>query len=110
MILIGQLSLRSRLKVTGFEALNQRLRFKYALEGLTEEETGGYIKHRLEVAELDPGLFSTDAIKCIFLASQGIPREINNLCTTAIMKAQALNAEEINAKLIRQVIDQNEVL
>lgn len=109
-ILIGQLSLRSRLKVTGFEALNQRLRFKYALEGLTEEETGGYIKHRLEVAELDPGLFSADAIKCIFLASQGIPREINNLCTTAIMKAQALNAEEINAKLIRQVIDQNEVL
>lgn len=108
-ILIGQLSLRSRLKITGFEALNQRLRFKYALEGLTQEETAGYIQHRVNAGGLDPELFSADALKSIFLASQGIPREINNLCTQAIMKAQALEVSKIDAKLIRQVIDQHEV-
>lgn len=108
-IMIGQLSLRSRLKITGFEALNQRLRFRYALEGLSEAETAGYIKHRLSAAGVDTDLFTTDAIKSIFLASQGIPREINNYCTAAIMKMQAASATVIDGKLIRQILDQREV-
>lgn len=108
-IMIGQLSLRTRLKITGFEALSQRLRFRYALEGLSEEETEGYIKHRLVAAKADPDMFTPDAIKLIFLASQGIPREINNFCTAAIMKAQTADVSVINNKLIRQILDQREV-
>jgi type II secretory pathway predicted ATPase ExeA len=108
-IMIAQLSLRSRLKITGFEALSQRLRFRYALEGLSEEETAGYMKHRLEAGGVDTELFTADAIKLIFLASQGIPREINNCCTAAIMKAQASNVSVIDSKLIRQILDQREI-
>ena len=108
LILIGQLSLRTRLKMAGQEALNQRLRFRYALEGLTEEETGDYIAHRLRAGGAKDDLFSQDAIKTIFHASQGIPREINNLCTVAILKAQTLGVQKIDAKLVRQVIDERE--
>lgn len=108
-IMIGQLALRSRLKISGFEALSQRLRFRYALEGLTEEETSDYIQHRVGKAGGNPDLFSDDAIRNIFLASQGIPREINNFCTVAIMKAQSLGSEKIDGKLIRQVLDQREI-
>lgn len=108
-VLIGQLTLRSRLKNSGHEALSQRLRFRYALEGLTEDETSDYIKHRLKCAGAKDDLFLPDALKNIFLASQGIPREINNLCTVAIMKAQATNASKIDARTIRQVVDQHEV-
>jgi type II secretory pathway predicted ATPase ExeA len=108
-IMLGQLILRSRLKANGFEALNQRLRFRYALEGLTEEETANYIKHRLRIAGLNPELFTVDALKYIFLAAQGIPREINNLCTQAIIKAKNENANKIDGKLIKRVLDQREV-
>ena len=108
-ILLGQLALRSRLKQAGFEALNQRLRFRYALEGFSEIETAMYIKHRLQASGWDDELFKPDALKLIFLASQGIPREINNLCTLALIRAQALSTDKIDAKLVRQILDQREL-
>ena len=108
-ILLGQLSLRSRLKMGGFEALNQRLRFRYSLEGFSDQETADYIRHRLRSAGLDEDLFTAEALKQIFLASQGIPREINNLCTLALVKANANNATTIDVKLIRQILDQREL-
>jgi type II secretory pathway predicted ATPase ExeA len=108
-ILLGQLPLRGRLKTPGFEALNQRLRYKYALEGYTEEETGDYIRHRLQAAARQRDLFSAEAIKAIFFASQGIPREINNLALAAILRAQADGVEKIDAKLMKKVIDQRDL-
>ena len=108
LFMIGQLALRTRLKMAGQEALNQRLRFRYALEGLTEDETSEYIRHRLRVAGGREDVFAADALKSIFLASQGIPREINNFCTLALMKSQSLGLSKIDAKLIRQVADQKD--
>jgi type II secretory pathway predicted ATPase ExeA len=109
-IMMGQLGLRSRLKSNGFEALNQRLRYRYALEGLTEEETADYVHHRLKAADCVDDLFSKEALKQIFLASQGIPREINNLATQVILKASTSNAETIDAKLVKQVLEQRELV
>jgi type II secretory pathway predicted ATPase ExeA len=108
-IMVGQLSLRSRLKQTGFEALNQRLRFRYALEGFSEEETAEYIKLRLRSANLSDDLFTSDAVKSIFLAAQGIPREINNICTAVLLKMRSSGAEKADGKIVRQVLDQREV-
>jgi type II secretory pathway predicted ATPase ExeA len=108
LILIGQLALRTRLKMSGQEALNQRLRFRYALEGFTEEETGDYIRHRLRASDIKDDQFTDDAVRAIFLASQGIPREINNLCTNAIMAAETLGLQKIDGKLVRQVVEQRE--
>ena len=108
LFMIGQLSLRTRLKMAGQEALNQRLRFRYALEGLTEEETSDYIRHRLRIGGMNEDVFTEDALRSIFLAFQGIPREINNICTVAMMQAEALGVNQIDGKLIRQVVDQRE--
>jgi type II secretory pathway predicted ATPase ExeA len=108
-ILVGQLSLRTRLKSAGFEAVNQRLKFRYALEGFTEEDTALYIKHRLRIASVKDDLFTPEAIRRIFLASQGIPREINNLCAAAFLAAQNSGATKIDAKLVGQLLDQRDL-
>lgn len=108
-ILLGQLPLRSLVKTAGFEALNQRLRYRYALEGFTEEETAGYIKHRLQLAGWNPDFFSPEAVRQIFLASQGIPREINNYCLAALIKAQEQGLNRVDPKLIKLVLDQREL-
>ncbi len=108
-ILVGQLSLRTRLKAAGFEALNQRLKYRYALEGFTEDDTATYIKHRLRIAGLKEDIFTADAIKRIFLAAEGIPREINNLCTSAWLKAQSTGSSKVDAKLVGLLIDQREL-
>jgi type II secretory pathway predicted ATPase ExeA len=108
-ILVGQLSLRGRVKTAGFEAINQRLRYRYALEGFTEEETAAYIKHRLQLSGWDQEFFAPEAVRRIFLASQGIPREINNYCLSALLKAQNQGLNRVDAKLIKQVLDQREL-
>jgi type II secretory pathway predicted ATPase ExeA len=109
LILMGQLPLRTRLKAPYFEALSQRLRFRFALEGFTEEETAAYIRHHLHLAELPEDLFSNEAVKAIFLASRGISREINNYCTAALLAAHSSAATKIDTKLMRQVLDQREL-
>jgi len=109
LILLAQLPIRARLKAPGLEAISQRLRFRYALEGFTEEETAAYIKHHLRLAGIDEDLFTAEAIKQVFLVSAGLPREINNYCTLAVLKAQAASLSSIDAKLIRQVLDLREL-
>lgn len=109
LILLGQLQLRTRLKAPGFEALNQRLRFRYALEGFTEEETAAYVKHHLRLAGLPEELFTDEALKLLFQSSRGIAREINNYATQALLKAQSAGASKIDGKLVRKVLDQREL-
>lgn len=108
-ILVAQLVFRRQLKNPGYEALNQRIRFRYALEGLSAEETAAYIKHRLKTAGMSEDIFSADAIRQVFLASGGIPREINNLCSAALLHAFTVGTKKIDAKLIKQVLDQKEL-
>lgn len=108
-ILLGQLSLRARVKTPGYEAINQRLRFRYALEGFSEEETAAYIKHRLQLSGWSAEFFSPEAVRRIFLASQGIPREVNNYCLAALLKALEQDLNRVDAKLVKQVLDQREL-
>lgn len=104
-ILIGQLSFRRQLKALGYEAINQRIRFRYALEGLSLDEAVAYVKHRIKMEGGQEDLFSADALRLIFSASGGIPREINNLCSAALLKAYATKTKKIDGKLIKQILD-----
>lgn len=106
---VGQLSFRRQLKAPGYEAISQRIRFRYALEGLSLEETIAYIKHRLTSAGGQDDIFLPDALKSIFASSGGIPREINNLCSAALLKAHAIGAKKVDAKLVKLILDMREV-
>jgi type II secretory pathway predicted ATPase ExeA len=109
LILMGQLPLRTRLKAPGFEALNQRLRFRYALEGFTEDETVAYIKHHLRLAGVTEDLFTADAAKLLFQESRGILREINNFATLAILRAESSQCSRVDLKMMRKILDQREL-
>jgi type II secretory pathway predicted ATPase ExeA len=106
LILAGQLSLRHRLREPMFVALNQRIRYRYALEGFSPEECAEYIKHRLREADMPPDLFTDGALKLIYEASAGIPREVNNICTGCLMKSAD---GKVDQKLVKQVIDEREL-
>lgn len=108
-ILLGQQQLRLRLKSPGFEALDQRLRYRYFLEGFTLEETRTYIKHRLTAAGGSSDIFTDEAIARVFDASEGVPREINNLCALALLKAENLGLDKVDEKLVKQLISQREL-
>ncbi|MEP4484392.1 MAG: AAA family ATPase [Halioglobus sp.] len=88
-ILIGQPELAHKLGRPELRQLNQRITARYNLEALNLEETGAYIKHRLEVAGLAPGreLFTPGLVKQVHRKTRGIPRLINLLCDRALLGA-----------------------
>jgi general secretion pathway protein A len=87
-ILAGQPELNDKLDAPELEQLTQRVRLRFHLQTLSENETRAYIQHRLEVAGAgDRALFASDTYPEIFRYSGGVPRLINTLCDTAMMAA-----------------------
>jgi type II secretory pathway predicted ATPase ExeA len=88
-VLIGQPTLRRRLRVGDMAALDQRvqLRFHIPAPALTAAEAGGYIRCHLEQAGRSDTLFSDDAVRAIHAQARGLPRAINRLAVTALLAA-----------------------
>lgn len=104
-ILLGQPSLRHRLKSSEFEALWQRIPYRYCLEGLDEDETANYIQLRLSAAALSSDAFSPEALQYVFQVCQGVPRRINNLCSLALLRAKSKKLQVIDAVLLKKLTD-----
>jgi type II secretory pathway predicted ATPase ExeA len=89
LVLLGQPTLRRRLKQGHFAALDQRIGLRFHLAGLPLEETAAYLKHHLSLAGRSDPLFSDDAAGLIHQTARGIPRAINNLAVQALIAAYA---------------------
>ena len=105
-ILAGQPQLADNIGSPEFLQLRQRISIFARLKPLTVEETCLYIAHRLRVAgyNSDMPLFTRDALALIAQSSEGIPRNINNLCFNALSLGCALQQKPIDRDVVRQVI------
>jgi type II secretory pathway predicted ATPase ExeA len=90
-LLVGQPTLRRRIKLGSFAALDQRITLRYAMGGMTDTETAGYLAHHLKLAGRSDTLFSDDATALIHQVSRGLPRAVNNLAVQALVAAYAGN-------------------
>jgi len=105
LVLVGHPDLRRTLHLTVHEAFNQRLAVRYHLGPLDLQETLGYIKHQIRVAGYSAGpLFTDEAIQRIFEYTKGVPRRINQLCTTALMAGLIDQKSGIDESTIRKAI------
>ena len=91
-------------------AMSQRVFFSHIIEPLTETETGDYIAHRLKVAGAADTIFTSAAVREIFLLSGGNPRLINVLCDQALLTGYASNLKTIGPALIRECIERTLIL
>jgi hypothetical protein len=78
-LLVGQPTLRRRIKLGTFAALDQRIALRYAMSGMIAAETKTYLSHHLQLAGRSDTLFSDDAIALVHQVSRGLPRAVNNL-------------------------------
>jgi len=108
-VLLGQHWLRGVLKKTGNEAMYQRLRLRFALEGLTESETGEYIRHHLRLVGCNEPLFTDEAVAEIFAASEGILREINNICYECMLTAALEGSKTLDKHRVDHVLNSREL-
>ncbi len=105
-ILAGQPQLADNIGSPELLQLRQRISVFARLNSFTPEETGFYIQHRLRTAgyNSDMPLFTKDALALIALCSEGVPRNINNLCFNALSLGCALQQKPIDRDIVRQVI------
>jgi type II secretory pathway predicted ATPase ExeA len=103
-LLIGQPTLRQRMRLGVLAALDQRIGMRYALPPMTAEETRDYIAHHITLAGRTDTLFTADAITVIHTASRGYPRAVNNIAVHALTAAYAHGNPVIDEKAARAAL------
>ena len=103
-LLVGQPTLRRRIKLGTFAALDQRIALRYTMTGMTRDETSSYVGHHLKLAGRSDTLFSDDALNLIHQVSRGLPRAINNLAVQALVAAYATNKTIVDESSARAAV------
>jgi type II secretory pathway predicted ATPase ExeA len=104
LLLLGQPTLRRRLRQSTFAALNQRIAVRYAIDGLSAKETQSYVQHHLALAGRSDTLFSDDAIGLIHEVSRGLPRQVNNLAVGSLIAAFAAKKAIVDESAARAAV------
>ena len=109
-VLAGQPQLAEKLAQPRLSQLRQRIAVLSRLEPLTSSEAAGYIEHRLQVAGYSgKPLFEPDALEVISQRSQGIPRNINNLCHNSLSLAHANGERTVTLGIVEKALSQLDV-
>ncbi len=103
-LLLGQPTLRRRIKLGAFAALDQRIALRYAMPGMTQPETRDYITHHLKLVGRADQLFSQDAADLIHQTSRGLPRAVNNLALQALVATYAANKTIVDESAARAAV------
>ena len=87
-ILAGQPELNEKLDSPELIQLMQRVRLRFHLGTLSNDDLRSYVRHRLDVAGANGReIFAEDTFPEIARYSGGVPRLVNTLCDTAMMAA-----------------------
>jgi type II secretory pathway predicted ATPase ExeA len=103
-LLIGQPTLRRRIKLGILAALDQRIAVRYAMPGMTGEETTSYITHHLKLAGRSDPLVSDDATALIHTTARGYPRAVNNLAIQALVATFAAGKAIVDEQAARAAV------
>jgi type II secretory pathway predicted ATPase ExeA len=100
-ILVGQPQLNEVLDHPDMQQLVQRVKLRYHIRALTEQEVADYVRHRLNIAGGSTRIvFQPKALPVVFRYAGGVPRLINTLCDTALTCAYADNVREITPEVV----------
>ena len=111
-VLTGQPELREVLNNPDLRQLKQRIALRCVIKPLpTIEETERYITSRLLVAGAErTHIFSGAAIDFIYRCSDGIPRNVNNLCDNALLAGFSAGETTISRELVEEVAETFDML
>jgi general secretion pathway protein A len=106
-ILAGQPELNEKLDSPELVQLAQRVRLRFHLTALSEEDLHAYVLHRLEVAGSGGRKIFDDAVfPLLFRYAGGVPRLVNTLCETAMMAAFNVDRDHVLVEDVRAAIEE----
>ncbi|HOE42425.1 MAG TPA: XrtA-associated ATPase [Rhodoferax sp.] len=105
--LVGQPEFRAILQSPGLKQLRQRVTASCHIGPLDQEETQGYIEHRLRCAgSTGRPTFDEAAVEKIFKSSDGIPRRINLLCDRLLLLGFLSGKDAFGLEDVVEVVDE----
>ena len=101
-----------KLNQPNLRQLKQRIALRCVIKALpTVDETNRYITSRLLAAGARrTDIFSPDAIDYIYRCTEGIPRNINNICDNALLAGYAAGVGTIDHTIIEEVAENLDML
>ena len=104
-VLVGQPELLALVRTPQMAQLDQRVSVRCTLAHLSQDETGRYIDHRLNVAGAQGRVhFQEDAVRLLHNATGGVPRLINLTCDRALLAGYTTQSHTISLPHVRQAI------
>ncbi len=111
-VLTGQPELREVLNNPDLRQLKQRVALRCVIKPLPNvDETNRYITSRLLAAGATrTDIFSPAAVDYIYRCTEGIPRNINNICDNALLAGYAAGEMTIDRSVIEEVAENFDML
>lgn len=106
-VLAGTDDLLTVLRDPSLLPLVNRVVYAQHLRPFAAEDTKNYIRHHLNRASVDEKLFTPDAVRRIFAASQGKPRSINQLALQAMIQAAVAGRDTIDGDFMAHLLRQH---
>ncbi len=104
LILVGQPELKDIILQPNMRQLTQRVAASFHLVGMDEKTVASYIAHRLRVAGGTGEEFTRPALKAVYLATQGVPRLVNQICEFAMLYAWSAESHSVTKEIIQNVL------
>jgi type II secretory pathway predicted ATPase ExeA len=104
LLLAGTDDFARTLQLSALDSLRSRFAYAHVLRAFTLEDSRNYLRFHLERAEVDPAVISDEACRKLFQASQGRPRQLNQLVLNALITAAANGRDTIDGRFMQQTI------
>ncbi len=103
LVMAGSSKLEEKFASPKLESFNQRIAARCYLESFGREETYDYVLSRVSAAGGNADtIFSDDALRSVYQATDGIPRLINQVCDHALVMAFAGGRQQIDGAGIEE--------
>jgi len=102
-VLCGQPRLLQTLERDYLEPVRKRIAEFKRLEPLSPMETAGYVRQRIYAAgRLGKSLFEPEALALVAELSEGVPGNINKICSRALLEAYARGLRSVSPDIIEK--------
>ena len=108
LILVGQPELKETLSLARLEQLTQRIRFRFHIGPLSEDEMREYIYHRLKIAGAKDDIFTEGSMPVLYKYTGGIPRLLNAICDVALICGYAEGQKTVDERIVNIAVKELE--
>lgn len=103
LVLAGNLKIEERMTDPQLESLNQRIAVRAYLQPMNQAETRHFVDANLNFAGSSAmQVFDDEALDAVYVATNGIPRLINQVCDHALVLAVADGIKRVTKELINE--------